>query len=366
MALSGFAAGANDALQELLARRYAEAQQAQRMQLEQQQLAQQNDQFTRRLGMDRDELGVRQMQMLADNADRTQQRERQTRLDTEAAGDRARDRSQQQNATGMRRMIGDFLMQRGQTPIGAGERQTLQGMAITEGIDLPQTLTVDPEQEFKDYARKKQIDLQYRPPTQGSQPTERVLVSPDGQSQRVARGSGEVNTLLGQGWKLYDAVAARSAQPENQEEAKDTAREVQRIAGALGSHAGFGGTFGKWSSMNPQLTSSQATVDARSLLNSLKGLLTLENMGKMKGVLSDTDMRILQQASTTLAAEISEDAARGELNRLGRVMSKLTGEAWSDVGGVPVRQTPAGGRAGGPGPTDGQDALLDELLRGGQ
>jgi hypothetical protein len=83
----------------------------------------------------------------------------------------------------------------------------------------------------------------------------------------------------------------------------------------------------------------------------------LENMGKMKGVLSDSDMRILQQASTTLTAEISEDAARAELNRLGSVMSKLTGDQWTGIGGAPQQAQPPG-RASGAGPNRGGMRVL--------
>ena len=68
----------------------------------------------------------------------------------------------------------------------------------------------------------------------------------------------------------------------------------------------------------PGLMASQDTVDARTLLNSLKGLLTIENMGKMKGVLSDADMRILRQASTTAVFRPLKLKSRSPEASLGR------------------------------------------------
>lgn len=112
---------------------------------------------------------------------------------------------------------------------------------------------------------------------------------------------------------------------EQQREAVDTAREVQRIANALRTHPGLPGAFGVIQSKVP--TIRQATADAETLRNSLQGLLTLENMGKMKGVLSDADMKIVRQASTTLSAEMSDPAAQAELKRLADVMAKVSGSS---------------------------------------
>jgi hypothetical protein len=121
----------------------------------------------------------------------------------------------------------------------------------------------------------------------------------------------------------YDPVAARqpAGMSDARAEALDTANEVKRIATALRSHPGLSGAFGVISSKLP--TMRQSTADAEALLGSLQGLLTLENMGKMKGVLSDRDMEVLRKASTTLNASMSEAAAKAELLRLEHVMDKL-------------------------------------------
>lgn len=152
---------------------------------------------------------------------------------------------------------------------------------------------------------------------------------------RPATGGGAPEWLVRNGQKVkgtyqpgdepYDPVAARTAQPANTPEAVDTAREVQRIAGELSQHEGFSGAFGLGDAMNP-FTLKQSTADAEVLRDTLSSLLTLENMGKMKGVLSDSDMRLLQRASTTINPKMSEGAARVELARLREIMAKVTGD----------------------------------------
>jgi hypothetical protein len=140
------------------------------------------------------------------------------------------------------------------------------------------------------------------------------------------------------GDKPYDAVAARqpAGLSDGKAEALDTAQEVKRIASALRTHAGFNGAFGVVDSWLPTL--KQSTADAVALRDSLMSLLTLENMGKMKGVLSDRDMEVLRKASTTLTASMSEGAARAELNRLVEVMDKVLGGGpiapVTDIGGA--------------------------------
>lgn len=148
----------------------------------------------------------------------------------------------------------------------------------------------------------------------------------------------------------YDAVAERQATgiADPKAEAIDTANEVVRIAKQLRDSPGFSGAFGVISSRLP--TTRQATADAEVLLKSLRSLLTLENTGKLKGVLSNADMELLRQASSTLAAEMSEPAARAELDRLIEVMGRVA------QSGVSLTPAP-GGRARGTGPGPAADPL---------
>ena len=94
----------------------------------------------------------------------------------------------------------------------------------------------------------------------------------------------------------------------------DTAAEVVRVAKALREHKGMKSAFGSVDSMVP--TIRQDTADAEALRNSLMSMLTMENMGKMKGVLSDRDMEVLRQASTSLNPKMGDAAAAAELDRI--------------------------------------------------
>jgi hypothetical protein len=175
-------------------------------------------------------------------------------------------------------------------------------------------------------------------------PQDQTWVIRNGQPVPIAKGTAQP------GDRPYDAVAERGASPVNNSEALDTAREAKRIAGTLRQHQGLGGAFGVMDSRLP--TFRQTTADAEVLRDALTSLLTLENTGKLKGVLSNADMKILQQASTTLAGKMSDSAARAELLRLEQVM----GRAEQALGGeapAPAMTEPRMGRTGAATPTGG-------------
>lgn len=52
------------------------------------------------------------------------------------------------NQQGVRRMIGESVAARGGQPLTEADRQQIAGMAFQEGVDLPQGLIPEPEQEF--------------------------------------------------------------------------------------------------------------------------------------------------------------------------------------------------------------------------
>lgn len=153
---SGAAAGASDALTQMLVQKRLEQMQQAQLAMQQQAAAQRAAEFEASQGLQRDRFGLDRERFTADEANRTAQRDRQAKLDDVAAGDRR----QAQNAVGVRRMIGDFLVQRGAAPLDPGARQTLQGMALQEGVDLPAQITTDPDAKFND--QKRVIDLQHR------------------------------------------------------------------------------------------------------------------------------------------------------------------------------------------------------------
>lgn len=61
--------------------------------------------------------------------------------------------------------------------------------------------------------------------------------------------------------------------------------------------------------------------------NALRSMLTLENLGKLKGTLSDSDMKVLSQAASSLDLNMPEKDFRAELSRVKSVMSKIASGA---------------------------------------
>jgi hypothetical protein len=148
----------------------------------------------------------------------------------------------------------------------------------------------------------------------------------------------------------FDAVGARQAAAQSNNpanaEAVETAAEASRIAQALLKHPGLPGAFGVVDQYLPTLR--QSTADAQVLRDALTSLLTLGNVGKLKGVLSNADMEILKRASTTIAAPMSDSAAIAELQRIVSVMKKITGGGGgADTRSGTARADPLGIRKGG-------------------
>lgn len=77
----------------------------------------------------------------------------------------------------------------------------------------------------------------------------------------------------------------------------------------------------------------QDTVDTEGRITRVIDLLTMANLGKMKGVLSDTDIKILANAGSILKnRRISPTLAKQELKRVEKVMKKY--EALMSPGGA--------------------------------
>lgn len=330
--------GAANALEQILARQMLEAQQAAR-----------EREAQARLGMEQQRINESIKQNEIENT-------RTAKLDDE----RAADRRQRQNVAGVRRMIGDSLTQRSgplsqddmrgiaALQIEAGDSPNLSALAPPAPPKRTVVTTIGPrgkpmKKAFTDDELAEGVPEYEKPekPTAGEHEP-MVVTMPDGSIK-------DLNNILPPGAVPYDPVAARSSKPEDQREAQDTAREATRLASELLKHPGFGGAFGLARSHIP--TMRQSTADAETLRDALTSLLTLENMGKMKGVLSDSDMKVLRQASSTLNARMGDAAAKKELQRIVAVMSKASGET--------TAETPTADTAGG----DEIDAMIERLRK---
>lgn len=114
----------------------------------------------------------------------------------------------------------------------------------------------------------------------------------------------------------------------NSDEKSQHAQDVIDRVNNLETSPGFSGSVGfKGASSlfglkkEPIAGTNEAGFNAE--YNALKSLLTLDNIGKLKGVLSDTDMKVLSQAASSLDLNMPEKDFRNELNRVKSVMSKV-------------------------------------------
>jgi hypothetical protein len=309
VAIAGAARGAAGALEQILAEQMVKAQMAQRERENQQ-----------RVQMDQDRLteSTRQFNVRSEADDRDRRDKHNDRgLDLMKA-----DKADMDLDTAANALPAHLKPIAGLFKVGA------VGKLSPDDFKTPEQRA----QEARD-AEASEIRIRQagRTPAQAPEKKPQVVRMPDGSIQ-------DLNGVLPPGAVPYDPVAARSSKPEDQAEAADTANEVKRIASALRNHKGLPGAFGVMDSKMPTIYPS--TADAEVLLNSLTSLLTMENMGKMKGVLSDSDMKVLRQASSTLSNSMSDDAARVELDRIVEVMGR-TGQ------GAPQQTPPDPQQAGG-------------------
>lgn len=98
------------------------------------------------------------------------------------------------------------------------------------------------------------------------------------------------------------------------EEAKQQARLVQSLVVDLFNDTTLNSAIGPIQGRLPAITKNVS--DFRNKVTQLKSLLTLENLDLMSGVLSETDIKILESAATNLNVTTSEDAFRKELERI--------------------------------------------------
>lgn len=303
--LAGAGAGAADALTEYLTRAFAQRQAEQAAEMERQRLAQQGAQFDARMGMDRDQLAFAKQQHADDQAYRTGQVDRQLAADRQAGNER-----------GTRRMIGEFLVQRGSTPLDTGARQTLQGMALQEGVDLPSSVTRDPEAEFAE--QKRIADYEH------------------GQRLAEIREQGNQSRLT---------AGAKTAP------AGPTPYSVERAARTLQSVRELKGQVSRWTTGAGSLLSGLPETDARNFraqLDTLKSNIAFNELAEMReasktgGALGAVSERELGLLESTLGALDQAQSPEAFAAQLAKIEQSLTRWNAAKVGG--------GGRAGTPAP----------------
>lgn len=186
------------------------------------------------------------------------------------------------------------------------------------------------------YEAQERIQAKYRPGTAAERDQQWVVRN--GKVTPIQKGTAQSGDVP------YDAVAERQNNKPTDNNVQQTATEIARVAKALRGHRGLGGAFGVMDATLP--TFRQSTADAEVLRDSLRALLTLDNMDLMKGVLSETDMKIIQSASTTLSNRMSDAAARAELDRIIPIMEKAAGAGGAGAPKVGDTKTFPNGKTG--------------------
>lgn len=259
---AGAGKGASDALQALLQQAFIRQQQEQEMALQQQagDRAQQ-------------QLMLQAENQRADEAFRQSQLSRQAQQDDIAATERRQATNQQ----GVQRMMGEFLMQRGSTPLDQGARNQLMGMGLSEGIDVPNEILTDPNQRQNDAIALEEL-----------------------------RNKHELQQIAASGAQARQTAAARqpgtpSTSPYAQERATRTIQSVDELIGKVNN----------WSAGAGSLLANVPMTDARSMkaqLDTLKANIAFNELTEMReasktgGALGSVAVRELALLESTLGA----------------------------------------------------------------
>lgn len=102
----------------------------------------------------------------------------------------------------------------------------------------------------------------------------------------------------------------------------------------LQGHPGKGAAVGKSSIFNFMPGTEAASFNDK--LDSVKALVTLPNLGLLKGAMSDSDRKFIQSAGTSLATSNTEADFDATLNKLVSIYEKATAKAG---GGLPTPDT---------------------------
>lgn len=158
----------------------------------------------------------------------------------------------------------------------------------------------------------------------------------------------DIKTINGQSM-IWDAAAniykpAPISQVVDQAKVQKAQDVLSLATELLNSGDTLGNAVGPISSMYPTFRGASADFEAKT--NRLKSLLTLENLGVLKGAISDRDMEVLSSAASALNLGMSEEGFRGELQNIINKMSGIVG------GGEQGQQNQGGG--------DALDSILDE------
>jgi hypothetical protein len=289
MGISGrVAAGVQDSLAKMLAEQLA-------AQIQQQQIAQ----GQQRIDLDREALSQRAK---SDDEDRKLRGRQLDQQDT--------DRRDANNTRGVRRMSADFILQRNGS-LNSDDKRGLAALQIEADGNFDPRLLQEPEdpnagiqRELQTYEAKRQIDAKYERPAAAAKPERDPIADYDAR-------------------KAIDAKYAQQANAQTGNQADETRRRILEIATNLRNAPGRESLTGN-RVLNPSYglgftnepVAGTDAANAQALFDSLKSVMTLENLGLLKGALSDKDIAFLKSAGSALNTSMPDPDFLRELESI--------------------------------------------------
>ncbi len=266
------------------------------------------------------------------------------------------DKRDQNNSRGVRKMIGESLMQGGDP-----DRRALAAMQIEAG-DAPTMLNEPPKRlrqvttmgpngrPLNRMAGEDEAVEEYREPpkpSQGPQPDYEWVTGKDGQPRQIRKGTAQMGDRPYE--KPTQGTVSNSINPDR---AREMLQKLQAAATSLRDSPGRASLSGArignpdyalGVSQEPLSGSPAAT--AKAYFDSVKGLLTAENLDLMKGVLSDTDIKVISSIGTSLNTSMDDPTFAAEVDK---IITKATEKLGGGGGMQPIN--PVSSRGGGAAP----------------
>ncbi|MGL5566986.1 MAG: phage DNA ejection protein [Plesiomonas sp.] len=253
----------------------------------------------------------------------------------------ALDSGNMQGAAGVIQSNAEVLKAMGQDPATLLQQLQQDPVTLRRGADSLMLLTMSPDQvmEYKQKLEDQQLKRdQMAVQMRGQDITARgqdisasnaaldrqIRMLESQQRQLDREAARETNDLKRQ--ELQQKLASNQQAIEQAKVEKNDAlkssynstTEALDLVKDLRSSKGLSSAVG-WQSAAPTIPGSQS-ADFETKFEQLQGMLTLENMGIMKGVLSDSDIKMIKAASAGLNLGMSEKEFK---NRLGVIERKL-------------------------------------------
>jgi hypothetical protein len=318
MALSGMAAGANDALQEMLLRAFQQKQQEEQMAL-QQQAAERADAGQR----------LQSRQFEADQEYRQGQVARQAQQDDIAAADRRR----ALNKEGVKTQTIEWLKPRVQAgQINPQDRMTAVLQAAGEGVELPDQITSDPGQPQRERIELENLRNRNELQQIAAAGQYRAAASPELEESRRLRNESERA-------KQADVQKTRDNALNNMRSYGD---DMLAVIGELIDEQGnlkpeAAGVIGTFEGAVPEgVMFDDKRQKALAAIKRLNSNLSIETLQRLKeqsrtgatgfGALTEKELAVVENARSTLGnRRQSEGSYGGELKRIRDEITRTRG-----------------------------------------